>query len=88
MTNAEAEVSEKEIIQYDRQIRLWGLDAQKRLRASKVCSIGLGSLGAEIVKNLVLAGIGEMTLVDNHKPDEKVLFFFLFFSRENEWRFV
>lgn len=73
MTNAEAEVSEKEIIQYDRQIRLWGLDAQKRLRASKVCSIGLGSLGAEIVKNLVLAGIGEMTLVDNHKPDEKTL---------------
>jgi len=70
---AEAEVSEKEIIQYDRQIRLWGLDAQKRLRGAKVCVIGLGSLGAEIVKNLVLAGIGEMTLVDNHKPAEKTL---------------
>ena len=67
------EVSEKEIIQYDRQIRLWGLDAQKRLRGAKVCVIGLKSLGAEIVKNLVLAGIGEMSLVDNTIPDEKVV---------------
>lgn len=67
------EVSEKEIIQYDRQIRLWGLDAQKRLRGAKVCVIGLKSLGAEIVKNLVLAGIGEMSLVDNTIPDEKTL---------------
>jgi len=69
----EAEVSEKEIIQYDRQIRLWGLDAQKRLRAAKVCVFGLDSLGSEIVKNLVLAGIDQMTLVDNRKPDEKTL---------------
>ena len=67
-----SEVTEQEVIQYDRQIRLWGLDAQKRLRGAKICAIGLDSLGAEIVKNLVLAGIGEMTLVDHHKPDEKV----------------
>ena len=54
------------------KIRLWGLDAQKRLRAAKVCVFGLDSLGSEIVKNLVLAGIDQMTLVDNRKPDEKV----------------
>lgn len=70
---SEQEVTEQEVTQYDRQIRLWGLDGQKRLRNSKICCLGLGSLGAEIVKNLVLAGVGEMVLVDNRKIEEKTL---------------
>lgn len=73
MANSEAEVTEQEVIQYDRQIRLWGLDAQKRLRGARVCAIGLESLGAEIVKNLVLAGVGAMTLVDDRTTFEKTL---------------
>lgn len=39
MVSAEvANITEQEAELYDRQIRLWGLDAQKRLRAAKVGS--------------------------------------------------
>ena len=35
------EISEAEAALYDRQIRLWGLDAQRRLRAANVFLSGL-----------------------------------------------
>ena len=66
------EVTEQEVTQYDRQIRLWGLEAQQRLRNAKIMVFGLGALGGEIVKNLVLAGIGEINVCDSGKVDEKV----------------
>jgi len=62
---ANLEISEQEAQLYDRQIRLWGLDAQKRLRAAKVCLLGVRGLGCEVAKNLVLAGINSMKMVDN-----------------------
>ena len=65
-------VTEQEVTQYDRQIRLWGLEAQQRLRNAKIMVFGLGALGGEIVKNLVLAGIGEMSVCDSRPVDEKV----------------
>ena len=34
------EISEAEAALYDRQIRLWGLDAQRRLRAANVFLAG------------------------------------------------
>jgi len=58
------QISEQEAQLYDRQIRLWGLDAQKRLRAAKICLIGMRGLGCEVAKNLVLAGIKSMKIVD------------------------
>ena len=42
------QISEQEAQLYDRQIRLWGLDAQKRLRAAKICLIGMRGLGCEV----------------------------------------
>ncbi|KAH7462498.1 hypothetical protein KRP22_004919 [Phytophthora ramorum] len=48
---------------YDRQMRLWGVEAQKRLQSSRVLVSGLSALGSELVKNLVLAGMG-VTLHD------------------------
>ena len=66
------EVTEQEVTQYDRQIRLWGLEAQQRLRNANIMVFGLGALGGEIVKNLVLAGIGEINVCDSEKVDEKV----------------
>mmetsp|Transcript_37508 Transcript_37508/g.98375 ORF Transcript_37508/g.98375 Transcript_37508/m.98375 type:complete len:337 (+) Transcript_37508:78-1088(+) len=61
---ADDALSSSEATQYDRQIRLWGVDAQKRLRSARLAVIGASGLAAEICKNLVLAGIGELTLID------------------------
>jgi len=66
----ETVISSAEIEQYDRQIRLWGLDAQKRLRKANVLVIGLGGLGSEVVKNVVLAGVHSITLMDSHVVSE------------------
>ncbi|ELK23996.1 SUMO-activating enzyme subunit 1 [Myotis davidii] len=60
-------ISEEEAAQYDRQIRLWGLEAQKRLRASRVLLVGTKGLGAEIAKNLILAGVKGLTMLDHEQ---------------------
>ncbi|KAJ7303865.1 hypothetical protein JRQ81_011373 [Phrynocephalus forsythii] len=60
-------ISEEEAAQYDRQIRLWGLEAQKRLRASRVLLVGMKGLGAEVAKNLILAGVKALTMLDHHQ---------------------
>lgn len=59
------ELSEEEADLYDRQIRLWGLESQKRLRSVRVLVAGLNGLGAEVAKNLVLAGVKAVTLLDD-----------------------
>ncbi|XP_032673540.1 SUMO-activating enzyme subunit 1 [Odontomachus brunneus] len=58
LTDAEAEL-------YDRQIRLWGLESQKRLRAAKILLIGLDGFGAEVAKNIILAGVNVITFLDH-----------------------
>jgi len=60
-------ITEEEAQLYDRQIRLWGLDAQKRLRAARILLAGMRGLGCEVAKNLVLAGVNSMTVMD-HEP--------------------
>jgi len=55
---------------YDRQIRLYGKEAQENLRLAEVCLIGVDGVGSEIAKNLVLGGIKALTLVDNRKISE------------------
>ncbi len=40
----------------DRQIRLWGKTAQKRMGEAKILVFGLRGLSVEICKNIVLAG--------------------------------
>jgi ubiquitin-like 1-activating enzyme E1 A len=53
--SASTEPSESEI--YDRQIRLWGADAQSKLSSAKVLYINITGTSSEILKNLILAGI-------------------------------
>ena len=50
---------------YDRQLRLWGVEAQQKLRSTDVLMAGMGCLGAEICKNIVLTGVRSVTLLDH-----------------------
>lgn len=49
-------LSAQEAELYDRQIRLWGVAAQQRMRTAHVLVYGLNALGSEVAKNAVLAG--------------------------------
>lgn len=55
---------------YDRQIRLWGTAAQAKIQSAKVLVITMRALANEVVKNLVLAGIGSVTLLDGAPVSE------------------
>uniref|UniRef100_A0A7G3AQV1 NEDD8-activating enzyme E1 regulatory subunit n=1 Tax=Lutzomyia longipalpis TaxID=7200 RepID=A0A7G3AQV1_LUTLO len=57
------EVSDKSK-KYDRQIRLWGEHGQQALESAQVCLINATCLGTEILKGIVLPGIGGFTIVD------------------------
>ena len=70
MANAVEELSADEIALYDRQLRLWGIEAQNRMRKAKVLLITIKALGNEVAKNLVLAGIGSLTIVDSGQVTE------------------
>eukprot|EP00571_Detonula_confervacea_P001226 CAMPEP_0172318018 /NCGR_PEP_ID=MMETSP1058-20130122/33706_1 /TAXON_ID=83371 /ORGANISM="Detonula confervacea, Strain CCMP 353" /LENGTH=346 /DNA_ID=CAMNT_0013032741 /DNA_START=37 /DNA_END=1077 /DNA_ORIENTATION=- len=54
---------------YDRQIRLWGADAQKRMSNARVLYINLTGVTCEIMKNLVLAGIAAVVCDDRPYPE-------------------
>ncbi|KAL9063833.1 MAG: hypothetical protein Q9157_008069 [Trypethelium eluteriae] len=58
-------ISADEIALYDRQIRLWGVQAQEKIRSANVLLVSIRALANEIAKNLVLAGIHSITLVDH-----------------------
>ncbi len=87
LTKAEAAV-------YDRQLRVWGVEAQqrcarerararycsrgqwcelirtsfsRRMMESKVLVVGLGGVSCEICKNLILGGVGQVTLMDHQQ---------------------
>lgn len=66
-------ISADEIALYDRQIRLWGMQVQEKLRQANVLLVGIKGLGSEVAKNLVLAGIGTLTVLDNEVVTEEDL---------------
>ncbi|KAM5293141.1 ubiquitin-like modifier-activating enzyme 7 [Ctenodactylus gundi] len=51
---------------YSRQLYVLGLPAMQKIRGAKVLLSGLQGLGAEVAKNLVLMGVGSLTLHDPH----------------------
>jgi ubiquitin-like 1-activating enzyme E1 A len=59
---------EDESKRYDRQIRLWGWEAQKKLRTSHLCVVTsrIDGLTNELLKNVILAGVGQVTLISDH----------------------
>lgn len=50
---------------YDRQLRLWEASGQNKLENSHICLINATTTGSELLKNLVLPGIGEFSIIED-----------------------
>jgi molybdopterin/thiamine biosynthesis adenylyltransferase len=55
---------------YDRSIRLFGAEGQRKLRQTKVVVVGVGGLGSSLAQHIALLGLGEAALVDDQELDE------------------
>ncbi|KAI0053041.1 ubiquitin activating enzyme [Auriscalpium vulgare] len=71
-TSAPMDIDEATIDEglYSRQLYVLGHEAMKRMATSNVLIIGMEGLGAEIAKNIVLAGVKSVTVFD---PEPVVL---------------
>jgi len=69
-------------IRFDRQIRVWGAEAQARIQSSHVLICGLRGLHPEVVKNIVLAGVS-VTIQDDKNVTANDLAFNFFLSIDN-----
>ncbi|KAG6006629.1 hypothetical protein E4U21_006851 [Claviceps maximensis] len=63
-------ISPDDVALYDRQIRLWGMAAQQKIQNSHILLITMRGLANEVAKNLVLAGVGSITLLDGSPVTE------------------
>lgn len=54
---------------YDRQLRIWGEQGQSSLEKASICLLNCGPTGSEALKNLVLGGIGSVTVIDGSKVE-------------------
>jgi len=75
-------ITEDEAALYDRQIRLWGVEAQNRMRSASVLVVNLRGIATEVCKNIVLAGVGKLTLLDDKDIAEEDLGSGFFFREE------
>lgn len=57
-------LTEDEAALYDRQLRLWGVEAQNRMLGSNLLVVGFRGVAAEVLKNTILAGVGAITMLD------------------------
>ena len=58
---------------YNRNILFFGKEGQKHLSASKVAVVGLGGVGSHVAQQLILLGIGQLTLIDHDEIDSTSL---------------
>lgn len=49
--------------------RIWGEQGQSALENASICLLNCGPTGSEALKNLVLGGIGSITVVDGAKVE-------------------
>ncbi|KAI0916767.1 hypothetical protein AcV7_005840 [Taiwanofungus camphoratus] len=81
--NTPLQITEDEAAVYDRQIRLWGLEAQQRMRNATILVVRLKGVATEAIKNIVLAGIGKLIIVDSDNVSEEDLGAGFFFRDED-----
>ncbi|WP_297510130.1 ThiF family adenylyltransferase [Thermococcus sp.] len=62
-------LSERELERYDRQIMVFGVEGQERLKSAKVAVVGVGGLGSPVAYYLAAAGVGTLLLIDEQKPE-------------------
>lgn len=82
MDDKSVALTEQEAAVYDRQIRVWGVETQRALRTARVLvSCGKRPQGAsarglcaETLKNVILAGVGEMTIRDDEEEARETTF--------------
>lgn len=55
---------------FDRQVRAFGRDGQRRLAALRVGVVGLGGLGSLLALGLTRLGVRRFTLIDSDRADE------------------
>lgn len=70
---------------YDRQLRLWAASGQQALEDAHVLLLnsGPGVVGVEILKNLILPGVGNYTIVDEVDVAEEDLGINFFLTDES-----
>ncbi|KAF9013432.1 hypothetical protein BDQ17DRAFT_1343412 [Cyathus striatus] len=76
-------LTEEEASRYDRQMRLWGIEAQQRMRNATILIVQLKGVATEAIKNMVLAGIGKLVIVDGEQVTEEDLGAGFFFRDED-----
>lgn len=65
MSTIVASAASDKNIRYDRQLRLWGKHGQAGLENSNLGVLYGSATSAEVLKNLVLPGIGSFTIIDD-----------------------
>lgn len=68
---------------YDRQLRLWASTGQSNLELSHICLINGTTTGSEILKNLILPGIGNFTIIDDKEVTANDLAGNFFLTEDN-----
>jgi adenylyltransferase/sulfurtransferase len=85
--NSLKELSKLEIdYLWSRQLIMWGIEGQKRIRNSTVFIAGAGALGNEVAKNLAMLGIKRLIIVDNDKVELSNINRMIFFERNDVGR--
>ena len=58
------DLTDRDLERYDRQIRMFDEEGQKKLKNSTVAVVGLGGLGSPASYYLAAAGVGELLVID------------------------
>lgn len=66
-----------------RQLIIWGLEGQRKLRESSILLAGAGAIGNEVAKNLAMLGVGRIVAVDTDTVELSNTSRMIFFDRAN-----